>query len=152
MYQINYEDSYSGSKLLPEGEYEVIIKSCNEDATNGGTIYINMPLIIRNDVDQPYQNKYIFHSIWKTKQTGEYNMKAINTIAKAVGIENGQKFDSFEALLDAFKGRVARITIKHEQYNNKTNERVAFWNPTRTQICNHQFKDKQIQETDDLPW
>lgn len=154
MFQINHEDSYSGSKLMPEGEYEVIIKSANEDATKAGTVYINMPLIVRNDVDQPYKNKYIFYSIWKNKQTGEYNSKAFNTIAKAIGLENGRKFSSLEELLRAFEGRTALITLKHEEYNGKKSERVAFWNPSKTGTCAHQFKDKTPQEEmhDDLPF
>lgn len=154
MFQINHDESFSGSTLMPEGEYEIIIKSANEDATKSGTVYINIPLIVRNDVEQPYKNKYIFYSIWKNKQTGEYNPKAFNTIAKAIGIENGRKFANLEEMLESFKGKTARITLKHEEYNGKTSERVSFWNPTKTAICAHQFKEKTLQEEthDDLPF
>lgn len=157
MFQINHEESYSGSKLMPEGEYEIIIKSAFEDATKNGIPYINIPLVVRNDVEQPYKNKHIFHSMWKNKESGEYNFKAINTIAKAIGIPNGTKFESLEQLLDSFKNKTAKITIKHNEYNGTTSERVSFWNPTKFPECKHVFKsqaatDVTEQEKDDLPF
>ena len=47
---MNYEDS-----LLPEGEYEMVIKSACENVTKGGTQHISIPMVVRNDVQQKFQ-------------------------------------------------------------------------------------------------
>ena len=39
-YSVNYDEATEGSDLIPEGEYECIIKYAGEDATRGGTVYM----------------------------------------------------------------------------------------------------------------
>ena len=89
----------TGGGIIPIGEYEVIIKSALEDVTKGGTPYINVPMIIRNDIEQPYKNAYIWHSIWHVKEPkdadkacGGYSSYGIQTISKAAGLQNGKKY------------------------------------------------------------
>ena len=44
------EPSYN---LIPEGTYEVILKDGGYmDSTKGGTVYMNIPMVVRNDVSQ----------------------------------------------------------------------------------------------------
>ena len=63
----NYDNIGSGSELLPVGKYECIVKDAVPAVTKNGTPYLDIRFVIRNDVPQKYQNKYIFHSIWKKK-------------------------------------------------------------------------------------
>ena len=156
MYEINHEEVFEGNSLVKEGDYEVVIKKAEEKETKDGAVYISLALVVRNDVEQQYKNKYLFHSLWRTKATGEYNKTIINTVAKSLDIPNGAKFTSLEELLAGFVGKVCKVTIKHETYNENVNERVKTWSSTKFPACNHVFKDadKQpvSQDNDDLPF
>ena len=51
------DHSQAGSSELPEGEYEAIIKYAGEDATKiSRTEYINVTMVVRNDIDQAIQS------------------------------------------------------------------------------------------------
>lgn len=162
---INHEQATQGG-LIPEGEYEVIIHAAHEDATGGGTIYFSIPLIVRNDVEQPYKNAFIWHALWKRKEPtaadmacGGYGNGQIQMISKAAGLENGRKFEDLRDWGNALRGRLLRVTVKHEEYQGKVNARVAYVNSTKRPNCNHQFKDKknpeifrEVESDDDLPF
>ena len=160
MFEVNHDDAQSGNSLMKEGDYEIIVKQAFENATKGGTVYISIPLIVRNDVDQQYKNKHIFHSVWKSKDTGEYNTGMLNTICKALKIPNGTKFKDLEELLAALVGKTAMVTIKHKEYNGEKQENVAYWNETKFPECKHVFKNNEAVQTgffpvesdDDLPF
>ena len=153
-FEINHEDVFSGNGLMKEGDYEVVVNNAMETATKSGITYVSIDLIVRNDVEQQYKNKHIFHAVWKIKDTGNYNMTNFNTIGKALCIPNGTRFESFEDLLNCFIGKVAKVTVKHEEYNGKTNEKIKAWKESNVQTCNHVFKDKKtVQQSDnDLPF
>lgn len=144
-FQVNHDEAVDFG-LIEEGEYEVIVAKAFEDAAKSGTMFINLHLVVRNDIDQKYKNKYIFANIWQSKDTGQYHPGMLNTVAKALRIENGKTYNSLEELLNDFKGRTARVTVKHEEYNGRTYERVKAWESSRFSTCNHQFKT-----TNDIP-
>lgn len=139
MFKINHDEVMEFG-LIDEGTYEVVVQNAFEDAANTGTMFINLQLIIRNDIDQKHKNQYIFASIWQSKQTGEYHSGMINSVAKALNIENGKTFNTLQELLDDFKRKTARVTVKHEEYNGNTNARVKFWEQTKFPQNNHKFK------------
>lgn len=142
-FQVNHDEAIDMS-LIEEGEYEVIVAKAFEDATPNGAVFINLHLQVRNDIDQKYKNRYIFASIWQSKQTGQYHPGMLNTIAKALRIENGKTYNSLEELLNDFIHRTARVKVVHEEYNGKTYERVKSWEPSRFDVCNHVFKTSDI--------
>ncbi|HPK26830.1 MAG TPA: DUF669 domain-containing protein, partial [Anaerolineaceae bacterium] len=99
---IDYNQA-SSAELIPAGEYEVIIKDAFEDISKSGTVFFNVPLIIRNDVEQAYQNAYIWHKLWKKKEpTAEdlacdgYSFKQIQNLSKAAGLPNGKNYESIQ--------------------------------------------------------
>lgn len=157
MFTINHDEALD-TGLIDEGEYEVIVAKAFEDAARSGTLFINLHLQIRNDIDQPNRNRYIFGSIWQSKETGQYHSGMINTVAKALRIENGKKFNTLEELLDDFKFKTARVTVGHEEYNNKINARVQRWEQSKFPTCNHQFKKEKFAgftediNEDDIPF
>src|SRR5699024_3349758 len=147
--------------LVEEGEYEVIVAKAFEDAARTGTMFINLHLQIRNDIDQKNKNRYIFASIWQSKETNQYHAGMINTVAKALRIENGKRYNSLDEMLNDFIGKTARVVVKHEEYNGNTNARVKAWEPSRFNSCNHQFKSDnngsnipgfQPVSNDDIPF
>ncbi|MDF2530861.1 MAG: hypothetical protein K0Q65_442 [Clostridia bacterium] len=141
-FKVNTGDIYEGNQNngpMPEGDYEVVIKEVKEDKANTGTPYINVELVVRNDVDQTYKNKHLWYTIWASKDTGEYNAKGINTLSKHAGLSNGAQFNSVAEWGKFLFNKPILATIKHEDYNGKTRERVAFVGASKSPQCNHQW-------------
>lgn len=143
----NYENIGSGSELLPVGKYECIVRDAVPAATKNGTPYLDIRFVIRNDVQQKYQNKYIFHSIWKKKepseqdkQTDNYSFKQLMNLANAVKLPSGKNYASVEELCRDFVGKCCNVEIEHKESNGQTRERVKFCNQTSFPECKHVFK------------
>jgi len=138
---VNYDEAFEGTGLMKEGDYEILVVKAKQDQTKSGTDCINMQLVVRNDIDQQYKNKCVFNNLYKGKESGQYHSGMLNTMAKALKIENGKKYDSLDDLLADFIGKTANVTIKHEEYNGNKNERVKAWSQSKFTACNHTFKD-----------
>lgn len=161
MFTIDHEKAFEGGGLIAEGDYEVVVLKAFEDAAKSGTQFINLHLIIRNDIDQKHKNQFLFGSLWRNKESGQYHAGMINTVAKAFKIENGKKFNNLEELLKEFIGKTARVNVKHEEYNGNTNARVKGWESSRFNGCNHVYKTSEQTNTipegfhptdDDIPF
>lgn len=132
---------YSGlseNSLIPEGEYECVIHSAVETATDYGTPYININLRVRRDVEQEQQGRTIFHSLWMKKNPepqdapfGGYSAKQILSLSRAAGLAAGTKFNSLSDWCDALTDHAVRVTVYHDEYNGRTNARVRWVNETR---------------------
>lgn len=145
-FSTNYDDL--GSSLLPEGKYECIVKDAFPSETRHGTPYLDIRLVIRNDVEQKYQNKYIFHSIWKKKEPSEqdkqvdgYSFKQLMSLANAAGLPSGKSYASVEELCKDFVGKCVNAETEHDEYDGKTNVRVKYCNKTEYPECKHVFKE-----------
>ena len=141
----NYENI--GGGLLPAGKYECIVKDAVPAVTKSGTPYLDIRFVIRNDVSQKYQNKYIFHSIWKRKeptdqdkQTDNYNFSQLMSLANAVKLPSGKNYASVEELCRDFVGKCCNVEIEHKESNGQTRERVKFCSQTSFPECKHIFK------------
>lgn len=137
--------------LIPKGEYEVIIKKVEERTTRNGAEGINLSLVIRNDVDQKYQNRYIYHTLWKRKEPTEadmqvqgYSFRQIMQLAKAAVLPSGKNYESVTALCDDLVNRVIRVTTDTETYQEKEREIVKYMNESRFPECRHEFKESVI--------
>lgn len=151
-FSLDFKDVFEGTGgKIADGNYEVVVNRCSEGNTPGGAEYIEFDLIIRNDVDQAHKNQHIFHKVWKTKDTGKYNMKTFNTIGKACKLQNGKTYKSLNDLLDDFFQKTAIVNVKNEtsEYNGKTyeNTNVKYWNETKFPNLQHQFNK---QNTDSM--
>ena len=60
-FAVNHNEAYQGYEMVDQGRYEGIIINPKFDTTRGGTEYINVPVVIRNDVNQK------FHKIVETQ-------------------------------------------------------------------------------------
>jgi hypothetical protein len=146
-YSVNYDEAAEGSELIPEGEYECIIKYAGEDATKGGTMYMGVTLVVRNDIDQPCKNKYIWHHIWQKKEKSPadlacsgYSSKQINAVSKAAKLPNGKSYDTLTDWADDLKNKCVRVTVEHEEYKGKTNAKVKWVNESKHPDCRHKWK------------
>ena len=101
-FQLNHDDTFEAN--IPDGEFEVVIKSVEENVTQGGAEYCQFDLVIRNDIEQPNKNNHIFHKVWRTKATGEYNPKSFNVIGKAAQLPNGKVYSSLKNYSRIFSG------------------------------------------------
>lgn len=167
MIKIDYRNL--NDDLIPEGKYEVVVKSAGIGSTPWGTEYIDLPLIVRNDVDQAYKNKYIFYHLWKKKDPDEmdktcnnFSAKQIFKLCKAVGIPEDKNFESLDEMLAELAGKPLLVGIKHDVYNEKKQEKISFTDITNFPECKHEFKkdnekleNKSVEVTvdeDDLPF
>ncbi len=167
-FSVNHNEASKGGGLIPEGEYEVIIKEAFLDVTKGGTAFINIPMIIRNDVEQPYQGAYIWHPLWKRKEPttddlacAGFSIKQIQTLSKAAGLENGKQYADLSDWCLDLRHRPLRVTVRHEEYNGRVSAKVGYINETRKSTVSHQFKNSDMaptgmeeieDEDDDMPF
>mgnify|MGYP002713545779 FL=1 len=139
---------------LPEGEYEVVIKSATERATNNGKEETQLQLVVRNDLKKTsehqakFANRVIFVDEWKRTIDGQYKYKMDNFMhyLNGVGVPEGTAIESIEQLLEMFRGKPVRVFVKQEENEYKGEKqivnRVAPWNFKRTKFpqVNHEWK------------
>lgn len=120
VFQFDYNDTYADG--LADGWYEVVIQSATESATQSGAEYIDIPMVVRNDVPQNGKNALIFHKIWKKKDTGKYNLTAINTLGKAAKMDATKQYKSLDEVLADLQGKPLQVRVKNEtsEYQGKT--------------------------------
>ena len=149
-FSTNYENIGSGNELLPVGNYEVIVKSAAPNVTKNGAPYLDIRMVIRNDIaEQHYQNKYIFHSIYKKRnpspldmQVDGYSFKQLMGLAKAAKLPAGKDYATVEDLCRDFVNKCVNVEIEHQEDNTgKLRERVKFCNETKYPDCKHVFKE-----------
>lgn len=167
MIKIDYRNL--NDDLIPEGKYEVVVKSAGIGSTPWGTEYIDLPLIVRNDVEQSYQNKYIFYKLWKKNEPDEmdkacdnFSAKQIFKLCRAVGIPEEKEFKNLDEMLSEIVKKPLLVGIIHEVYNDKKQAKINFTAATKFPKCKHEFKkdnekteNKSVAVTvdeDDLPF
>lgn len=137
---------------VADGKYEAVINSVSEDATKGGAQFINLDLIIRNDLkNQKFANAHIFSRVFKSKKDGKYPKGMIFAIGKAAGIPDKTHFDSLEDYFQKLWHRPVLVTVKNEEseYNGKKYENlnVKRWEISKFPEVQHKFKESN-KETD----
>lgn len=141
--------SKANNGTIADGTYEAVIFNVLEDATPGGAEFMNFDLIIRNDVEQKYQNAHIFQRVWRSKSTGKYSVGMINTIAQAASLDDGKPYQSLGDLMSDFLDHPVKVTVKNEKndYKGKIYEdlNIKRWNKSDYPSVQHQFK-KGVQK------
>lgn len=150
MFKVDYDEVKEFGGVVAEGEYEVVVNKAIENVAQTGTQFMDIQLIIRNDIDQKHKNQYIFAKVYQSKETQKYHSGMVNGVCKALGVPNGTNFKSVDEMMDFFNGKAARVTIKHEEYKGDKQARVQFWNPSKFTECNHEFKKVDKQEIEDF--
>ncbi len=152
-FSTNYSD-ISDFELIPKGEYEIVITKIEERTTLNGSTGLNFSLTIRNDVEQEYQNRCIFHTLWKRREPNQadlqvqgYSFKQVMQLAKAVRLPAGKNYETVYKLCDELIEKVMRVTVSHREYNGKIYEDVKYMNETNFPDCRHTVKSAVTAET-----
>lgn len=125
VFEIDYSQAQEFAKVT-DGTYEVLIDKAVQNASRGGTDFLDIQLRIRKDFQQEFQNNIIFHKIWINKETKKYPAGMVQNLAKQAGIPDGTKFNSLDDYLNMLVGKPLKVTVKNEtsEYNGKTYENL----------------------------
>ncbi|MGX2944193.1 DUF669 domain-containing protein [Enterococcus alishanensis] len=150
-FKVDYNEAQDFS-AVPDGDYEVVIFNVTEQATKNGAENLNFDMVIRNDLQQQRQNSHLFHKIWKSKETGKYNLGMVMSLAKSFGLPDGKEYASFQDFLNDFAFRTAKVRVKNEQseYNGQTydNTNIKKFEKSNFPELQHQWKKKESSQTD----
>ncbi|HFE9337099.1 TPA: DUF669 domain-containing protein [Streptococcus agalactiae] len=142
-----------------EQPYEMIVYDAYEAVNDrNGKKRVVIDYVVRNDIKQEMQNYHLWDEQYPNSQTGKYHIGILMGKAKALGIKEGQHYDSFEAFLNDFKGRTAKVTVKLDEYNGNKYPKVRYSNPSEVPNSQHVWKEKTTGFTqaeikdDDLPF
>lgn len=139
-FTVNTNDTQEQQGLIIPGDYEVVIKEVTEGTSQQkGTPFIQLELVVRNDVNQEFKNKHVWYTIWDTPTTREKGIyaKQINTVSKHTGIQDGASFNSIADWGRFIQNRPVLATVKIEDYNGEKKERVSFISATKFPQCQH---------------
>lgn len=152
----NYENASNDSfEAKPDGTYEVIIKSIKEKEyqKDGQTKKsLSLMLLIRNDVDQPSQNGYLFHTYWKRKSPNEmdaqvrgYSFNQIMWLAKMAKLPEDKEYETLADLCNDLIGKCISVVLKH----NGKYENIVEIGETQYPECKHRYKPSSDISADD---
>lgn len=154
VFKFDFSNASTGG--LKDGTYEVFIQSMTESATQSGTVYINVPLVVRNDIEQKGKNGLIFHRIWQKKKDGKYPRWALDTIGKFARMDENKEYKTLEDVFDDLTLKPVKVTVKNEisEYNGKTynNLNVKRWDYTDYPNLAHTFKDDTQASSNNSPF
>lgn len=141
-FTLDFDNTFEGFEEIKDGNYEVIIDHVTEGATQTGSEYANVQMTIRNDLDQPFTNNKVWHRIWKTKATGQYNMIMFNTIGNAIGLDSKKEYSGMDELLDDYERQPLLIFVKNEKsdYDGNVYLEVKSWKKSKFPDVQHSFK------------
>lgn len=154
----------NSNEPLPAGDYEFIINSVQENATNSGAESVQFDLIVRNDLDAALpetngkqHNRHLWVNEWKRRKTNQYDLNNFMYFMKAAGIPEGTEINSIEDFFQIMNKKPVRIHIKvtTSEYNGQKRKenRPAPWDWEKTQFPNvqHHFKSENKPENNPQP-
>lgn len=151
----DYENINDDFDILPEGDYEVIIRNIEERTTRNGATGLNLSLVVRNDIEQKFKDRYIFYTLWKRKeptaadkQVQGYGFNQVMRIAKSAKLPNGKAYESIMDMCEDLMHRTLKVTLEHREWNGKQQENVKYVNASEYPVCKHVFKEKKQVKTD----
>lgn len=154
-FSTDYENINDDFGVLPEGEYEVIIRNIEERTTQRGATGLNLSLVIRNDIEQKFKDRYIFYTIWKRKEPTDadkqvqgYGFNQIMRLAKSAKLPNGNAYESIMDMCKDLMHRTLKVTLEHREWNGKQQENVKYVNASDYPECKHVFKEKKQVSSD----
>jgi hypothetical protein len=112
----NMDDIQTGSALLPEGEYNWVVKSATTGTSSNGNPSIQLQLEI---LDGPYRGKTVPHSIYYStqKQSGiEFFWRQMGALGVTSTYVRESGNTSIRKMADLTVGAQLTAKIKHETY------------------------------------
>jgi hypothetical protein len=117
-------------KMLPEGDYELSIEEAGMKKTKRDVEYIQVKFLVRGDVEQNQQGRFVFESIWKAKATGEWADYNLKHMLVACNVPQKEYEDYNELLLD-LEGRNLRGHVYIDVYNDKESNKIKYYMETK---------------------
>lgn len=127
-------------ELLKDGEYECVVDNIRIAETTTGKEYINLTFKIRDDIEQEYQGRLIFESIWKEKDSDYFNRKRLNKILQTqaeIGyVKEGQEFKDIEDVLDTIAGSflICVVGKRMNDYVGREENFIRYYKKTEHQL------------------
>lgn len=151
-FTVNHKEAGgTGFDPVPVGEYEVIASKVEVTTSkSSGAPMLKLQLTIRDDVEQEAQKRKLFDNlvfmdsmVWKIQQ-----------VYKAFGLADGVVMNSIEDVAQNLMYKVARVKVKHETYQDKTQERVDFYTQPQNPLVNPNTNAPSLTDIsdDDLPF
>ena len=146
----NNDTTGAGSDLLPAGTNECLVKSSSMNVSKKGTEYFDVRFVIRNDVQQKYQNKYIFHSMYRRKedrlteadkQVDGFSFKQIMALAEHAHIPIGKNYTTLDDLGKDIINKPMLVEVAHKEWGGEDHVVVKFVNETKYPDCKHVYKE-----------
>lgn len=112
----NMDDIQTGSQLLPEGEYNWVVKSASTLTSSNGNPGISLQLEI---IDGPYRGKTVPHTIYYStqKQSGiEFFWRQMGALGVTSTYVRESGNTSIKKMADLTVGVQLTAKIKHETY------------------------------------
>lgn len=147
----------TGFEALPQGNYEVIITNPTIRPTQAGREYINMKLVVRNDLDKvpnlantnaKYHNRIVFAQIYTDKETDRYNTEDLMFYLEAAQVPDGTEIEDMQHFLDLIEDKPVRVyvTQRENEYKGVKQIQNKVWpnSVEKSQFpqVNHVFKNK----------
>lgn len=151
----NYKEARENTfNNKPEGEYEVIIKQIEEHSYMKDGVSksrLSLKLLIRNDVDQPAKNGYLFHSYFQRKTpttqdfyTHYFAFSQMMWLSQQAGIPDGKNYETFEEFCQDLIDKCIRVKMEYDNdraYNGNPQEKITAIIKTQYPDCKHVYKD-----------
>ena len=64
-------------------------------------------------------------------------------LSKAANLPDGKEYESLSEYCADLIDKCVRVTLKHEEYNGKMQERISYINETKFPDCKHVYKESQ---------
>lgn len=129
-----YTSNENEVKLLNDGEYECVIDDIREK-TYGmeNKTCLSIQFRIRSDVEQAGKNRIVFETLYKSKETNDYNGKRIGNLLCACGLPVGKSKDTISEVCKFCKGAylLVGIGIRMNDYLGKNENYVKFYGKTK---------------------
>lgn len=147
------KDGYS---LIKQGEYEVQIVGIDFRETSNGKEFLSIAMKIRDDVDQPSQNRLLFDNIWREKDNPDYfNRKRVGSLLGTQGKDI--EAESIEEVIEILEGSylIAVVSIVHNDYTDMDENKVKYFKASKvgeqTLVSSEEEAALDIS-SDDLPF
>ena len=154
-----YTSNENEVKLLNDGEYECVIDDIKEK-TYGmeNKTCLSIQFRIRSEVEQAGKNRIVFETLYKSKETNDYNGKRIGNLLCACGLPVGESKDTISEVCKFCKGAylIAGIGIRMNDYLGKNENYVKFYGKTKnaskaSTLVNEPKQEEEISD-DMLPF
>lgn len=134
-------NNHATGSLMKAGEYELVIIEAEQTYSPGGTECFKIHGVVRNDVEQEYQNKHIYDNLWLSERALPFSEQKMNGVNNALSLPEVE-YPTYNEWGMQLRGRAIRAKISpskaQEGYSQRDN--VNYYMATRHPDLNHIFQ------------